>query len=57
MKIYIDCTDITFTEHNTGIQRVTKNLINESKKFDSDIVCQPIVYLNGIGFIKTKGYP
>jgi hypothetical protein len=57
MKIYIDCRDITFTELQHRNPKVSKNLINESKKFDSDIVCQPIVYLNGIGFNKTKGYP
>lgn len=56
-RIYIDCTDLYFSQLNTGIQRVERNIIHSAvhleKKFELEII--PVIYLGKIvGLRKVK---
>ena len=57
MDFFIDCTDLIKNNLNTGIQRVARNIVNNSSLFQkiSGIKCEPVYYDEKYGFIKVSG--
>jgi len=56
-KLYIDCTDVINTDLNTGIQRVSRNIIENRFKTikKNNVNIQPVCFIPHCGFIKVDG--
>lgn len=58
LNLYIDCTDLIETNLSTGIQRVSRNIVDFRFTAENNlgIICQPVYYNEEYGFIKVSGY-